>query len=609
MVMESDLYVGAQLRPGSSSGHAPLPSLGIPATLHDALMARLDRLGPTKEIAQVGAMLGREFSYEVIHAISPLDEATLQQGLLQLVEAELLYQRGVSPQARYLFKHALVQDAAYQSLLKSTRQQYHHQIAQVLEGQFPEIKETQPELLAHHYTEAGLIEQAIPYWHEAGEKAIERSANSETISHLTKGLELLKTLPDTPARVQQEILLQVNLGLALMAIKGFAAPEARNAYARARELCQQAGETPQLFSVLRGLWEFYHVGAELQTARALAEQLLTLAHSVHDSSLLLEAHSTLGMTLMPLGEWAASLKHCEQLLALYNPQRHHAHAFLYGGYDPGVNCLGWVAWCLWGLGYPNQALKRLSEAFALAQELSHPHSTAYAQCYAAQVHQFRREEVLSQERAETAQAFAIEYGFPLELATIWRGWALVEQGQGEEGLVQMRQSLDSCQAMGTKLLRPYCLALVAEAYGKVDQTAEGLTVLAEALALVDKTGERWCEAELYRIKGELTLQKEARGWRLETSSSFPQASSPKPQVSQVVLREAETCFLKAIEVAQHQQAKSLELRAVMSLSRLWQQQGKKEEAQQMLAEIYSWFTEGFDTKDLQEAKVLLDELR
>jgi len=314
------------------------------------------------------------------------------------------------------------------------------------------------------------------------------------------------------------------------------------------------------------------------------------------------------MTLMPLGEWAASLKHCEQLLALYNPQRHHAHAFLYGGYDPGVNCLGWVAWCLWGLGYPNQALKRLSEAFALAQELSHPHSTAYAQCYAALVHQFRREEVLSQERAETAQAFAIEYGFPLEWVTILRGWALVEQGQGEEGLVQMRQSLDSCQAMGTKLRRPYFLALVAEAYGKVDQTAEGLTVLAEALALVDKTGERWCEAELYRIKGELTLQKEARGWRLETSSSFPQASSPKPQVSQVVLREAETCFLKAIEVAQHQQAKSLELRAVMSLSRLWQQQGKKEEAQQMLAEIYSWFTEGFDTKDLQEAKTMLEEL-
>jgi predicted ATPase/class 3 adenylate cyclase len=594
-VLESGLQVGA---------HSRAPSFSIPTTLHDSLMARLDRLGTAKEVAQLGATLGREFSYELLQAVSPMDETSLQQALAKLIEAEVLYQRGLSPQARYLFKHALIQDAAYQSLLKSTRQQYHQQIARVLKERFAEIKETQPEALAHHYTEAGLNTQAILYWQQAGQRAIARSANAEAISHLTKGLKLLKTLPDTPERIQQEILLQVNLGLALMATKGFAAPEARDAYARARELCQQVGETPQLFSVLRGLWEFYHVGAELQTARALAEQLLTLAHSVHDSSLLLEAHSTLGMTLMPLGEWATGLKHCEQLHALYNPQRHHAHAFLYGGYDPGVNCLGWAAWCLWGLGYPDQALKRLSEAFTLAQELSHPHSTFYAQGYAALVRQFRREGVLSQERAETVQALAIEYGFPPEWGAILRGWALVEQGQGEEGLVQMRQNLDSYRAIGAKLLRPYFLALIAEAYGKVDQTAEGLMILAEALALVDKTGECWCEAELYRLKGRLTLQKfQVPGSKFQVPPS-PQPLTPNTHAEV----EAEACFLKAIEIAQRQQAKSWELRATTSLARLWQQQDKKDEARQMLAEIYGWFTEGFDTADLQEAKALLEEL-
>jgi predicted ATPase len=582
MVVESGLHVGAQ--------HAAPLLLGIPATLHDALMARLDRLGPTKEVAQLGATLGREFNYELLRAVSPLDEAALQQGLRQLVEVELLYQRGSLPQATYLFKHALIQDAAYQSLLKSTRQQYHQQIAQVLEEQFPESKETQPELLAHHYTEAGLIPQAISYWQKAGQRAVQRSANAEALRHLTTALELLKSLPDTPERTQQELTLQIALGPALMATKGFAAPEARNAYTRARELCQQVGETPQLFSALRGLWEFSHIGAELQTARGLAEQLLSIAQSGQDSPLLLEAHSTLGMTLMSLGELAPALKHSKQLLALYDPQRHRAHAFLYGGYDPGVNCLGWTALILWVLGYPNQAIERINEALMLAQELSHPFSLAVVQCYAAHVHQFRREGPSCQERVEAALTFSIEYGFSLEWGTILRGWALADQGQGEEGLVQMHQDLDGYRATGGELARPYFLTLLTEAYGKVGQAEEGLSALAEALTLVNKTGERFYEAEVYRLKGTLTLQSKVQG--------------PRSKVE----KEAEECFLKAIEIAHRQQAKSWELRAVMSLARLWQQQGKKEEAHRMLSEIYGWFTEGFDTKDLQEAKVLLEEL-
>ena len=292
-----------------------------------------------QEVAQLGATLGREFSYELLQAVSPLDEATLQHGLRQLVEAELLYQRGLPPQATYLFKHALIQDAAYQSLLKSTRQQYHQQIAQVLEERFPETVETQPELLAHHYTEAGLIAQAIPYWQQAGQRAIQRSANVEAISHLTKGLELLKTLPDTPERTQQELTLQIALGPALMATKGYAAPEVEHAYTRARELCQQVGETPQLFPVLLDCGCFIYVRAELQTARELGEQLLTLAQRQQDPALLLEAHRALGaylvlswrVGLQPERTWSRALPSTIPSSTAPSPSCY--------GQDPGVACL------------------------------------------------------------------------------------------------------------------------------------------------------------------------------------------------------------------------------------------------------------------------------
>src|SRR5262249_6943765 len=274
----------------------PLPPLAIPATLHDSLMARLDRLATVKAMAQLGATLGRELSYELLQAGSPWDEGTLQRGLKQVVEAEFLYQRGLLPQATYLFKHALIQDAAYQSLLRSTRQQYHRQIAQALEARFPELCETQPELLAYHYTEAGWPEQAIGYWYQAGQRANQRSAYVEAASHLTKGLEVLLTLPDTSERAQQELRLQMALGPALMATKGFAAPEVEQTYTRAQELCRQAGETPQLFPVLHGLWRFYTVRAAQQTAQELGEQLLRLAQRLQDPALLLEAQAALGAT-------------------------------------------------------------------------------------------------------------------------------------------------------------------------------------------------------------------------------------------------------------------------------------------------------------------------
>ncbi len=582
-VLESGLLREAE---GRYELTGPLPPLAIPMTLQDSLMARLDRLAGVREVVQLGATLGREFTYELLRAVSPLDEATLQRELARLVEAELLYQRGLPPQATYLFKHALIQDAAYQSLLKSTRQQYHQQIAQVLEERFAETREIHPELLAHHYTEAGLREQAIIYWQRAGQRAVARSANNEAISHLTKGLELLKTLPDTPERTQQELTLQIALGVPLGITKGYASPEAGTVYDRARKLCQQVGETPQLCPVLWGLWRVYSLQADWQTARELGEQLLLLAQRYQDRDFLLQAHHALWGTLVFLGEFAPACEHLEQGLTLYDSHQHRSHAFLYGGHDPGVCGLAQGACVLWLLGYPDQARKRIKEAPILAQELAHPFSLALALDYAAMLSQFRREVQTAQEQAEALIALSREQGFPVFLAqgTIVQGWALAGQGQGETGITQMRQGLAAYRGTGAELGLPYQLARLAEVYGRTGLAEEGLSVLAEALAATDKTNDRRWAAELYRLKGELTLKQSS------------------------VQKEAEECFHQAIDIARRQSAKSLELRAAMSLARLWQSQGKKDEARQMLAEIYNWFTEGFDTKDLQEAKALLEEL-
>jgi class 3 adenylate cyclase/predicted ATPase len=597
--------------------HASPLQFAIPATLQEALMARLDRLSDARQIAQLGATVGREFSYELLQAVVPMSEADLHTALEKLVEAEILYQRGVGEQVRYFFKHALIQDTAYQSLLKSTRQQYHRQIAQVLTEQFAEITEAHPELLAHHYTEANLIEQAISYWQQAGDRAVQRSAHLEAVSHLTKGLELLTALPDTPTRAQQELALQIALGAPLQATKGWAAPEMGKAYMRAQELCQQLGETSQLFMVLWGLWQFYVVRAECKTAQELAEQLLKLAQRQQNSTFFVQARYALGLTLFFLGEFVSAREHLEQGITLYDPQQHRSNAFLYG-FDPRVGCLFFAAWTLCYLGYPEQALRKIHQALTSAQELSHPFTLASVLSVALEVDQFCREERATQERAEAVIALCSEQGFTLFLAwgTILRGWALAEQGQAEEGIAQMRQGLAAHQATGAELARSYFLALLTEAYKKGGQVEEGLSALAAALAQVEKTGERFWSAEMYRLKGELTLAQsrvQSLGSSVQTSQKAkgkrqnPENPNPNSQILDPQ-SEAEVYFLKAIEIAQKQQAKSLELRAVMSLSRLWQQQGKQREAHDLLSEIYGWFTEGFDTKDLYEAKALLKEL-
>jgi TOMM system kinase/cyclase fusion protein len=591
MVLESGLLEEREERYELTG---PLPPLAIPTTLHDSLMARLDRLTTVKSLAQLAATLGREFSYALLHAVAPWDEATLQRGLHQLVEAEFLYQRGVPPQATYTFKHALIQDVAYQSLLRSTRQQYHQRMAQVLEAQFPEIVETQPELVAHHYTEAGLSELAITYWQQAGERAVQHSAYVEAIGHFTKGLEVLKAIPETPERARRELHLQTALCPALAVTQGPAAPETEQAYTRAQELCGQVGETSQLFPVLWGFWRFYNNRGEPHRARTLGEQLLSLAHQTHDSALLLEAHHTLWATLVSSGELVAARAHLEQGISLYDASQHRSHAALYGGHDPGVCCFSHAAWTLWMLGYPDQALRSIHEGLTLARELAHPASLAIALRWMATLQQSRQEKQAAREGAEACAALAGEQGFAPESAQamILRGWALVERGRGTEEIVQIHQGLAAYRATGSVLRQSYYLALLAEAYGKVGQVEEGLKVLDEALAGVHKTGEDVCKAELYRLKGEL-LQSRVTSREAEVSTSYSQ--------------EAEECFQQALAVAQRQQARSWELRAAMSLSRLWQQ-GKRQEAYDLLAPIYHWFTEGFDTADLQEAKALLEAL-
>ena len=419
---------------------------------------------------------------------------------------------------------------------------------------------------------------------------------------MTKGLELLHTLPDTFERAQQELRLQSALGAPLIATKGYAAPEVREAYTRARELCQLLGAPPRLFAILYGLAVFHLVRAELPRARELGEQLLNLAENQQDRALLVEAHQTLGLSLFYLGELASARKHLEQGIALYNPQQHRCHSFLYGQ-DPGVVCLSFAAWVLWLLGDPDQALKRSHEAVSLAQELSHPFSLAFALNFAALLHQYRREGRAAQEQAEALVQLSLDQGFAFYLAhgTILRGGALAEQGREEEGIAQMRQGLAALRDTGAELRLPYYLATLAVVYAKGRRDEEASALLIRALEVMRKNEERVHEAELYRLKGQLTLQQfNVQGSTFKVDK--PQATSRKPQA------EAESCFLKAIEIARRQQAKILELRAAVSLGRLWQQQGKTEEARKLLEKIYGWFGEGFDTQDLQDAEALLSSL-
>jgi predicted ATPase len=422
---------------------------------------------------------------------------------------------------------------------------------------------------------------------------------------------LLEAMPDTPELIGQELEVQLALGPALMVTRGFAAPEVADTYGRARRLCEHLGDRQRLFPALFGLWRSAHVRAQLPTARALGEQLLRLAASQVDPALRVEAHGALGQTLCIQGELTLAREHLQQVVALYEPQHHTAMAFRIG-YDPGVYARAMEGWVLWLLGYPEQAFRRSQDALTRARAQSHPFTLALTLATVAVLHQLRQEADATLEHVRVSLGLSSEHGFPYlgAIGTVRHGWALARLGRVEEGIARMRQGLAAVRATGTELSQPYHLALLAEAYGRGGQIEAGLCALEEALAAADQHAERLYEAELQRLKGELLLRKSVAAGFMPAPTAIQNgpASSVGAAGQSSLQMQAQACFQTALDVARRQQAKWWELRAAMSLSRLWQEQGKRAQARELLAPVYGWFTEGFDTADLQEAKALLDEL-
>jgi class 3 adenylate cyclase/predicted ATPase len=565
----------------------PVPPLAIPATLHDSLMARLDRLAPVKEVAQIGAVIGREFSHELLAAVAPMTGNLLGDALEQLVNSELVFRRGAPPDATYSFKHALVQETAYQSLLKSKRQQLHARIADALEERSSNIGETGPEVLAQHLTDAGLAERAIPYWRRAGELAAGRSANVEAIAHLSKGLELVRRLPDAPERAAEEFALRMAIGGPLIASHGYAVPEVEQTYSRAWALCDQLGRSAELFPVLRGLWNCYFVRGEFQRAHDLAERLVALAEE-HGAPLRRAlARRALGTTLFTLGRFADAIGELNEGIALDDAagEDHRAHLLLYTE-RAGVVCRLYSGWVLWFQGFPDRALERVDAGLALGRRLEHANSLAFALNFAAIIHTYRGEFDLARRRSDATIDLAGEHLLPqwLAEANISRGFALVGLGQQGEGTAQLCAGLAGWNATGCRLFDTQWLGFIAQSHLWAGQFDDALAALDRAAETAVATGERFYQAELERLRGVLLAE----------------VGQPAQSAS---------WLQRAIDTARCQQAKSLELRAATSLARLCADQGKQAEARDLLAPVYDWFTEGFETRDFKDAGALLATLR
>jgi class 3 adenylate cyclase/predicted ATPase len=569
---------------GTALSRAGATAPNVPATLHASLMARLDRLGSAaKEVAQVGAALGREFSYELLAAVAQRNAAELDAALDQLVVAGLAFRRGAPPQATFLFKHALVQDAAYGTLLRGKRQELHKRVAHVLEERWPETAEAQPELLAQHCTQAGLVERAIAYYARAGQRAVARSAMAEAIAQLTKGLELLTSLPDAASRQRQELELQIALGRALTVAHGYAAPAVGETYARAHALCERLDQPPEIVPVLYGQCVYHLLRGQLSPAREIAADLLQRGEDGADVAMTVMGDRLSGQTCFYLGEFLAARAHLEQALARFDPAQ-RALSFFFQ--DPWIPLLSYLSRDLCCLGYLDQARLRSEAAIEEASKLDRPFSLVTALSGACRVDWAirSREELLA--RADALIALSDEHGFPYHRAvgTVFRGWALAESGQAEEGIALLETGVAAYRATGAVTWVPCFLTLLADVEGRVQERDQGLGHLAEAERLMAETEERWAEAELYRVRGKLLR-----------AGQDPAA--------------AERSFSKAIGIAQQQSAKFWELRATISLARLWLEQGKRDAARDLLAPIYGWFAEGFDMPVLKEAKTLLDELQ
>jgi DNA-binding winged helix-turn-helix (wHTH) protein/tetratricopeptide (TPR) repeat protein len=566
------------------------PQAGIPASLHDSLIARLDRLGPARQVAQIGAAIGRQFTYGLLHAVSDLPEDELRAALARLVASELATQRGTPPEAIYSFKHALVQDAAHGSLLRNTRQKFHTRIAEALATHFPELMDSQPELFAQHYAEAGLVEKAVAWWDKAGRRSAERLSLAEAATQFQKAIDQLALLPETPERRRQELEFHVALGTALRVVKGFAALETGRAFARARELWEQMDYPPEYFHVPVGQANYHALGGELDVALCLNKELLRVSRERNDPVVRFLAHTSFAQTLMFCGRFAASRSHFEEGLALHDPLARRLRiewAARVGraqaiSHLSGHGNLGVVLFCL---GYPDRALAEINGIIAEAQTLTHPPYVILTQVFSAILLSLLGDDAALDRRAEDLTTAAAEQAFPLYRAQgmIFRGWAKVRHGNLSEGMVLLRRGSSAYRATGSEVWMPQYRAFLAIASEMAGQTEEAAALLDDALLTVERTGERWFEAELNRYKGELRLRQ--RNYVL-----------------------AEESFGLALRIAQEQQAKLWELRAAISLARLYRDNDRRAHARAVLVPVYRWFTEGFDTDDLKAATALLAEL-
>jgi class 3 adenylate cyclase/predicted ATPase len=584
-LVETKFLVGER---GTYRLEKTLEGTQVPATVQAVLAARIDRLPPEeKRLLQSAAVVGKDIPFVLLQAIADQSAEELRRSLSRLQTAEFLYETSLFPDLEYTFKHALTHEVAYGSLLQERRGAVHARIVESIEHLYPDRLSEHVELLAHHASRGELWEKAVEYLQQAGKKAASRSAALEAIAHFEQALQALNHLPENRQTIEQAIRIRVDLGPLLIVTLSFAAIEVEENYTKARELCDRIGNTSQLFPILWGLARMHDTRGQLKTGQKLGQQLLHLAQQSRDSALLLEAHHEGWANLSMQGELVSARSHMEQGFALYDREKHRHHAFLYGGHDPAVCCAFHSAEVLWLLGYPDQALRKSHVSLELARELSHPATMSFALAFAAWFHQYRGEQKTVQERMGDGIRLATEMGFALGRANVrfLEGWLVAEGGQWQVGITQMSNFLIERPRGASGRWMSHCAALLANAYRKSGQPAEGLEVVNNALARVDQTDCRYYEAELHRIKGELLLVQ-----------SVPAAE------------QAEACFQKALTIARRQSAKSWELRAAMSLSRLWQRQGKRDEARRLLAEIYRWFTEGFDTADLKDAKALLDDL-
>ncbi|MCZ6858574.1 MAG: AAA family ATPase [Gemmatimonadetes bacterium] len=563
--------------------------IDVPATVRGVLAARIDRLAAEdKQLLQTAAVVGKIVPYTLLQAVADMPEDELRRGLDNLRAAEFLYETRLFPDLEHSFTHSLTHEVAYGGLLQKRRRVLHRRIAQAIETVFSARLAEQVERLAHHYTEAGLAEQAVGYWHKAGQRAIERSANVESVGHLTKGLTVLKTLPETPERNQQELDMLTALGTVQIATEGPGTPKVERAYARAQELQSQLRDTPEHYDFIV-LWGQWRICMDLKVALNLADELLDVARRQRDPSLLLQAHHAQWATRFNLGELASCREHIEQGIALYDQRKHHSHATRYGGHDPAVCGRAFTAQILWLLGYPDQALACADQAVSLARKLDHAVSLAHALDFALVLDQYRRDATAALARAEAMISFSTEEGFPHYLARgiFVRGWALTMLGdKPAAGIEEMRKGREKQLKTGEEDDFPIFLQMMADGYGVTGRIEEALSEIDDALAIVDRRGvSHWWGAELIRCKGELMLA-----------------------LSEENHTQAESCFEKAMDLARQQSAKSLELRASISLARLRQRQGRTEQARNLLSNVFEWFTEGYDTPDLREAKALLEEL-